>query len=150
MPPNRLIEGSLQLFRRLRIPALFCALTVLVCELISRPFANMGICDDGPYILMARTLATTGHIVYNGWASPMLTCQLYLGAAFDGSRLNKLYREDLDHAGIVAALDPLFAAYAGRRQTGERFGAFAIRAGFVAPTRNGPDFHANTGPQRAA
>jgi len=53
---------------------------------------------------------------------------LYLGAAFDGSRLNKLYREDLDHAGIVAALDPLFAAYADRRQTGERFGAFAIRA----------------------
>ena len=31
---------------------------------------------------------------------------LYLGAAFDGSRLNKLYAEDLDHAGIVAALDP--------------------------------------------
>ncbi len=75
---------------------------------------------------------------------------LYLGAAFDGSRLNKLYREDLDHAGIVAALDPLFAAYADRRQAGERFGAFAIRAGFIAPTRNGPDFHANTGPQRAA
>ena len=37
---------------------------------------------------------------------------LYLGAAFDGSRMNKLYAEDLDHAGIVAALDPLFAAYA--------------------------------------
>ena len=34
---------------------------------------------------------------------------LYLGAAFDGSRMNKLYAEDLDHAGIVAALDPLFA-----------------------------------------
>ena len=64
---------------------------------------------------------------------------LYLGGAFDGSRLNKLYREDLDHAGIVAALDPLFAAYAERRQAGERFSAFAIRAGFIAPTRNGPD-----------
>ena len=59
-------------------------------------------------------------------------------------------RRPFDHAGIVAALDPLFAAYAGRRQAGERFGAFAIRAGFIAPTRNGPDFHANTGPQRAA
>lgn len=75
---------------------------------------------------------------------------LYLGGAFDGSRLNKLYREDLDHAGIVAALDPLFAAYAERRQAGERFSAFAIRAGFIAPTRNGLDFHANIGPQRAA
>ena len=30
---------------------------------------------------------------------------LYLGAAFDGSRLSKLYAEDLDHNGIVAALD---------------------------------------------
>ena len=42
----------------------------------------MGICDDGPYILMARTLAATGHIVYNGWATPMLGWQLYLAAAF--------------------------------------------------------------------
>jgi len=75
---------------------------------------------------------------------------LYLGGAFDGSRLNKLYREDLDHAGLVAALDVLFAAYAGERRPGERFGAFAIRAGFVAATSNGRDFHANTGPLRAA
>ena len=52
---------------------------------------------------------------------------LYLGAAFDGSRLSKLYAEDLDHDGIVAALDPLFAAYAKERQKGERFGEFAIR-----------------------
>ncbi len=75
---------------------------------------------------------------------------LYLGGAFDGSRLNKLYRENLDHAGLVAALDPVFAAYAGERMAGERFGAFAIRAGFVAATGNGGDFHANTGPLRAA
>jgi Dolichyl-phosphate-mannose-protein mannosyltransferase len=72
----------LQLIRRYRIPALFCTLAVLLCELISRPYADMGICDDGPYILMARTLATTGHIAYNGWAAPMLGWQLYLGAAF--------------------------------------------------------------------
>jgi sulfite reductase (NADPH) hemoprotein beta-component len=75
---------------------------------------------------------------------------LYLGGAFDGSRLNKLYREDLDHSGIVAALDPVFAAYAAKRQAGERFGAFAIRAGFVAATNNSRDFHADTGPQRTA
>ena len=75
---------------------------------------------------------------------------LYLGAAFDGSRMNKLYAEDLDHAGIIAKLDPLFAAYAKERQGAERFGAFVIRAGFVAPTTNGADFHANTGAQRAA
>ncbi len=70
---------------------------------------------------------------------------LYLGAAFDGSRLNKLYAEDLEHKAIIAALDPIFAAYSAERQEGERFGDFAIRAGFVAATGNGRDFHANVG-----
>ena len=70
---------------------------------------------------------------------------LYLGAAYDGSRMNKLYAEDLEHDAIVAALDPIFAAYAAGRQKGERFGDFTIRAGFVAATGNGRDFHANVG-----
>jgi sulfite reductase (NADPH) hemoprotein beta-component len=74
---------------------------------------------------------------------------LYLGAAFDGSRMNKLYAEDLDHAGIVAALEPVLAAYAAERQKSERFGDFTIRAGFIAASGNGRDFHANTGKQRA-
>jgi sulfite reductase (NADPH) hemoprotein beta-component len=73
---------------------------------------------------------------------------LYLGAAFDGSRMNKLYAEDLDHAGIVAALHPLFAAYASERQKGERFGDYAVRAGHIAASGNGRDFHANVGKQR--
>jgi sulfite reductase (NADPH) hemoprotein beta-component len=74
---------------------------------------------------------------------------LYLGAAFDGSRLSKLYAEDLDHGAIVAALDPVFAAYAAELQKGERFGDFTIRAGFVAATGNGRDFHANVAKQAA-
>jgi sulfite reductase (NADPH) hemoprotein beta-component len=75
---------------------------------------------------------------------------LYLGAAFDGSRLSKLYAEDVDHAGIVAALDPLFKAYAAEREKGEHFGDFTIRAGYVAKTGNGADFHANTGALKGA
>ncbi|TGN34764.1 sulfite reductase, partial [Klebsiella oxytoca] len=71
---------------------------------------------------------------------------LYLGGAFDGSRLSKLYAADLQHDEIVSALDPLFAAYAHARRPGERFGDFVIRSGIVAATRNGRDFHANTGP----
>jgi sulfite reductase (NADPH) hemoprotein beta-component len=74
---------------------------------------------------------------------------LYLGAAFDGSRMNKLYAEDLDEDGILAALDPVFAAYARERKKGEHFGDFTIRAGFVAKTINGLDFHADTGSHRA-
>jgi hypothetical protein len=72
----------MQLVRRFRLPALFCALAVLLCELVSRPSVNMGVCDDWPYILIAQKLAATGHIVYSGWATPILGWQLYLGAAF--------------------------------------------------------------------
>ena len=68
--------------RRFRVPAILCAVSVLVCEFLSRPYVNMGICDDGPYILVAKKLATTGHIVFNGWSAAMLVWQLYLGAAF--------------------------------------------------------------------
>lgn len=75
---------------------------------------------------------------------------LYLGAAFDGSRLSKLYLPDVDHDGIIAALDPIFKAYAAEREKGERFGDFTIRAGFVAQTGNGADFHANTGALKQA
>src|SRR3954468_23153836 len=75
---------------------------------------------------------------------------LYLGAAFDGSRLSKLYAEDLEHDGIVAALDPLFAAFAKKRRKGERFSDFLIRTRRIARTGNGRDFHANIGPLQAS
>jgi sulfite reductase (NADPH) hemoprotein beta-component len=75
---------------------------------------------------------------------------LYLGAAFEGTRLSKLYAEDIDHTAIVAALEPVIAAYAAERRKGERLGDFVVRAGFVAATGNGRDFHANTGAKRAA
>ncbi len=67
--------------QRFRISALFCAIALLVCELVSRPYANSGICDDGPYILITQKLAATGHIFFNGWSGAMLIWQLYLGAA---------------------------------------------------------------------
>ncbi|MCC0808473.1 NADPH-dependent assimilatory sulfite reductase hemoprotein subunit [Methylobacterium sp. W2] len=70
---------------------------------------------------------------------------LYLGAAFDGSRLGKLYAEDVTASEIRTILDPLFGAYAQGKTPGERFGDFLIRAGYVARTFNGPDFHTNIG-----
>jgi len=75
---------------------------------------------------------------------------LYLGAAFDGSRLNKLYRRDVGHDEIVAALTPLIERYARERDAGERFGDFVIRKGYVVPTTSGRDFHANLGADLAA
>lgn len=70
---------------------------------------------------------------------------LYLGAAFDGSRLSKLYKEDVAASDIRDTLDPLFADFAKGRNPGEHFGDYLIRAGHVARTINGPDFHDRTG-----
>ena len=66
---------------------------------------------------------------------------LYLGGAFDGARMNKLYRRDVGHDAIIAALAPLFREYAERRADGERFGDYVIRAGHVRATTAGNRFH---------
>lgn len=66
---------------------------------------------------------------------------LYLGAGFSGERLNKLYRENIDEAQILAELKPILHRYATERNPGERFGDFTIRAGYVKATREGRDFH---------
>ncbi|HEX8429358.1 NADPH-dependent assimilatory sulfite reductase hemoprotein subunit [Hymenobacter sp.] len=66
---------------------------------------------------------------------------LYLGAAFNGNRLNKLYKEMLDEDGIVQELTPLFADYAENRQPLERFGDFTVRRGYVQATTHGLNFH---------
>jgi len=68
---------------------------------------------------------------------------LYLGAAFDGTRLNKLYAQDVGKARIVELLEPLFLRYAEERNEGEHFGDFVIRAGVVKPTLGGNTFHAD-------
>ena len=68
---------------------------------------------------------------------------LYLGAAFDGSRLSKLYAQDAGKDRIIALLEPIFLAYAQQRKAGERFGDFVIRAGFVKATTAGNQFHAD-------
>jgi sulfite reductase (NADPH) hemoprotein beta-component len=75
---------------------------------------------------------------------------LYLGAAFDGSRLGKLYKEDVAASDIRDTLDPLFADFAKGRKPGEHFGDYLIRAGHVARTVNGPDFHDRTGALKPA
>ena len=58
---------------------------------------------------------------------------LMLGADHRGERLNTLYRENVDEAGILAALDPLLADYAAAREPDEGFGDYLVRSGVVAP-----------------
>lgn len=52
---------------------------------------------------------------------------LHLGGDAIGNRLNKLYRENLDEAAILAALDSLLARYASEKLHDERFGDFLCR-----------------------
>jgi sulfite reductase (NADPH) hemoprotein beta-component len=98
-------------------------------------------CPNGcarPY-LAEIGLVGTGPGLYN----------LYLGGAFDGTRLSKLYRRQIGHDAIVAALAPLFAAYATDRRWGERFADFVIRTGVVAATTAGNRFHADVAAELA-
>ncbi|MBL9211239.1 MAG: NADPH-dependent assimilatory sulfite reductase hemoprotein subunit [Opitutaceae bacterium] len=66
---------------------------------------------------------------------------LYLGAAFNGSRLNILYKANIATTEIVPILSPIIKRYALERQEGEKFGDFVIRAGYVTPTFTPQDFH---------
>jgi sulfite reductase (NADPH) hemoprotein beta-component len=68
---------------------------------------------------------------------------LYLGGGHAGQRLSKLYREDIHSDEIRGLLAPIFQRYAKERTDGERFGDFVIRAGYVAATVQGKDFHKN-------
>ncbi|MFH7819102.1 assimilatory sulfite reductase (NADPH) hemoprotein subunit [Neobacillus thermocopriae] len=66
---------------------------------------------------------------------------LYLGGAFDGSRLNKLYRENIGEGEILNELRVLLSRYAKERNEGEHFGDFVIRAGIVKAVTDGTNFH---------
>lgn len=71
---------------------------------------------------------------------------LYLGGGHAGDRLNKLYREAIGRDEIVTLLRPILLDYAKTRNEGETFGDFVIRAGYIAATINGDDFHKNLKP----
>lgn len=67
---------------------------------------------------------------------------LYLGAAFDGTRISKMVRENVNEAEILAELDQQFAQWAEGREAGEHFGNFLVRAGIVKPVlESARDFH---------
>lgn len=88
----------------------------------------------------------------NGCARPFLSeigfvgrapgrYNMYLGAAFDGSRLNKLYLDNVDEAAILTAVDELFGRYSQERESGEHFGDFLVRVGVVEGVNHGSEVH---------
>ena len=66
---------------------------------------------------------------------------VYLGAAFNGSRLNVLYKPSVTTADLIPMLGAILRRYATERTAGEKFGDFVIRAGYVTPTFTAHDFH---------
>jgi sulfite reductase (NADPH) hemoprotein beta-component len=66
---------------------------------------------------------------------------MYLGAAHDGSRLSKMYRENIGEEDILNELQVLLPRYAKEREEGEHFGDYVIRAGVIEATTDGTNFH---------
>ncbi|MDP7013925.1 MAG: NADPH-dependent assimilatory sulfite reductase hemoprotein subunit [Verrucomicrobiota bacterium] len=105
---------------------------------------ELGLRDD------AITVRMTG--CPNGCARPYISeiafvgrspgkYNIYLGGGFTGDRLNKLYKNSAKQEEIIGILRPILERYASERNDGERFGDFVIRAGYVAETREGREFH---------
>ncbi|MEZ9536965.1 assimilatory sulfite reductase (NADPH) hemoprotein subunit [Shewanella sp. 10N.286.51.B8] len=67
---------------------------------------------------------------------------LYLGASFEGTRLNKMYKENIQEAEILAELDRLFGLYVLESDAGETFGNFTVRFGIIKAVNDAAvDFH---------
>ena len=60
--------------------------------------------------------------------------QIWLGGNHLSTRLNRLYRDNIKEADIVAELKPLFDRFARERLPGESFGDFCHRVVLLQPT----------------
>lgn len=67
---------------------------------------------------------------------------MYLGSNLGGTRIPKLYKENLSEQDILSEIDSLSARWAAERNQGEAFGDFSIRAGIVSEVKiSVRDFH---------
>ncbi|WP_210610451.1 assimilatory sulfite reductase (NADPH) hemoprotein subunit [Priestia flexa] len=109
-----------------------------------------GILDENGLRNQEITIRMTG--CPNGCARPALgeiafigkapgKYNMYLGAAFDGSRLSKIYRENIGESEILSELRVLISRYAKERHDGEHFGDFVVRVGVVKAVMDGTNFH---------
>ncbi|MFT8212249.1 MAG: assimilatory sulfite reductase (NADPH) hemoprotein subunit [Symbiopectobacterium sp.] len=58
---------------------------------------------------------------------------LHLGGNREGTRIPRMYRENITQAEILSELDSLIGRWALERQQSEGFGDFAIRSGIIKP-----------------
>ena len=57
----------------------------------------------------------------------------HIGGNVAGTRIPRMYRENITEPQILAEIDALVGRWASERETGEGFGDFVIRAGIVKP-----------------
>ncbi|QIZ78738.1 assimilatory sulfite reductase (NADPH) hemoprotein subunit [Ferrimonas lipolytica] len=57
---------------------------------------------------------------------------LHLGGNFNGTRIPKLYQENMTEDALFDELDRLFGRWVSERNDGEHFGDFVVRAGVIA------------------
>jgi sulfite reductase (NADPH) hemoprotein beta-component len=68
---------------------------------------------------------------------------LYLGGDREGTRIPRMYKENILDTEIMTILDELIGKWAQQRNSGESFGDFVVRANIVAPVINSAkDFYA--------
>ena len=68
---------------------------------------------------------------------------LFAGGNREGTRIPRLYKENITEAEILAILDGWIGAWAREREADEGFGDYAIRTGIVKPVLDAPrDFWA--------
>ena len=71
------------------------------------------------------------------------TYVMLLGGARNGTRLNKIFRDNVQEKEILEILGILIPRYARERLDGEPFGDWVIRAGIIAETTSGAAFYDN-------
>ena len=60
---------------------------------------------------------------------------MYLGSDLAGTRVPKIYKENVDEATILNEIDALSARWSAERNEGEAFGDFVIRVGIVSEVK---------------
>ncbi|OBW95867.1 assimilatory sulfite reductase (NADPH) hemoprotein subunit [Gallibacterium salpingitidis] len=63
---------------------------------------------------------------------------LYIGGNREGSRIPRLFKENIEEAEILQILDGWIGDWAKNRQSNEGIGDFAVRTGIVKPVTNAP------------
>jgi hypothetical protein len=62
--------------------ALICGAAFAAAFFLVNPFAQMPFDDDWSYAFSVRELIQSGHLIYNGWAAPLIITHVFWGALF--------------------------------------------------------------------